>query len=299
MYAMNSAMRTAAMCASRDGDEPGLPEPEPARLDIRHFDDCDQRVRTDRHDVGADGQMHLAGDLASARGADERARLVRGMLSLVGFSELAYVTVRRDTHGEIDRLFFANGYRSAHLEPTWFEAGFHRRDVRLKAALASNAPFVWDLHSITDAWRHAGSPSSFRPAFDALRDCGACCGLMFGIQVPQTPLRAIVSFASPTLHADWITDGVIAQALVLGLSVHQRCSATVRSLDRGDAAKDLSDVQMRILGFLAAGLSDKEIALRMQTTSHNVDYHLRRLRQKCNVSSRTQLAFLAGQLLAS
>ena len=109
MYAMNSAMRTAAMCASRDGDEPGLPEPEPARLDIRHFDDCDQRVRTDRHDVGADGQMHLAGDLASARGADERARLVRGMLSLVGFSELAYVTVRRDTHGEIDRLFFANG----------------------------------------------------------------------------------------------------------------------------------------------------------------------------------------------
>lgn len=70
---------------------------------------------------------------------------------------------------------------------------------------------------------------------------------------------------------------------------------------RGWATKgrdDLSEMQKRILGCLADGLSDKEIALLLQTTSHNVDYHLRLLRRKYGAVNRARLAFLTGEMSA-
>jgi DNA-binding CsgD family transcriptional regulator len=269
----------------------------PATPDICYYDETELLGTIRRDELG--GETHIAADLGAARNTDERMRLVRGMLRLVGFSELGYLTVRLDPQGRPERLYFPRSYLSANLAPHYFEAGYHRHDPRFAWALAGNTPHVWDLRRLVDAWRRAGSPPGMRTMFDEMREAGIGSGLIFGLPIPHTRLRSIISFAAPSEQAGWITDSVVVQSLTLGLSVHQRFSAYVRAINRHESAAELSELQMRILGFLAAGLSDKEIALRMHTTAHNVDYHLRRLRQKCGVTNRTQLAFLAGQLPTS
>jgi DNA-binding CsgD family transcriptional regulator len=273
--------------------------------DIRYFDDPNQPASA--HRVGADGlfegepdgRLQIASDLASARTAVERTRLVKGLLSLIGFADVAYLSVRLDAHEQVERVYLSRGFGSEYWTSHYFASGRHRRDPRLQAVLGARAPHVWDLQTLADAYRRAGSPASLRALIDESSERGAGSGLMFCIPVAQTRLRSIVSFTSPTQHAGWIGDAVIAQALAFGLSLHQHCSPAVRALERGALEAGLSDVQVRVLRFVAAGLSDKEIALRMQTTPHNIDYHLRRLRQKCSVNSRTQLAFLAGRLLSA
>lgn len=295
MQEAESARAVAGWYAYHEDDDGDDDNAGPTGPDIRYFDDADRPACAHRAQPGA--QLQIASDLASARTAAERTRLVSGMLSLIGFADVTYLTVRLDTHDEVERVYFARSLGSAHWTPRYFSVGHHRRDPRLHAVLSSCAPHVWDLQTLADAWRRAGSPAGLRALIDETRERGAGCGLMFCIPVPQTRLRSIVSFSSPAQHAGWIGDGALAQALALGLSLHQRCSPIVRALERGATQAGLSDMQMRILRFVAVGLSDKEIAQRMQTTPHNIDYHLRRLRQKCSVNSRAQLAFLAGQLL--
>jgi DNA-binding CsgD family transcriptional regulator len=265
--------------------------------DISYFDEAELLGTIRRDELG--GETHIAANLGAARNTDERMRLVRGMLRLVGFSELGYLTVKLDAQGRPERLYFPRSYLSANLAPHYFEAGYHRHDPRFAAALTGSAPHVWDRRRLVEAWRRAGSPPGMRAMFDEMRDGGIGSGLIFGLPIPHTRLRSIISFAAPGEQAGWITDSVVVQSLTLGLSVHQRFSAYVRAINRRESAAELSAPQMRILGFLAAGLSDKEIALRMHITAHNVDYHLRRLRQKCGVANRTQLAFLAGQMPTS
>lgn len=265
--------------------------------DICYYDEAELLGTIRRDELG--GETHIAAQLGAARNLDERMRLVRGMLRLVGFSELGYLTVKLDPQGRPERLYVPRSYLSVNLAPHYFAAGYHRHDPRFSWALADNSPHVWDMRRLVEAWRRAGSPPGMRAMFDEMRDGGIGSGLIFGLPIPHTRLRSIISFAAPSEHASWITDSVVVQSLTLGLSVHQRFSAYVRAINRRESAAELSELQMRILGFLAAGLSDKEIALRMHTTAHNVDYHLRRLRQKCGVTNRTQLAFLAGQLPTS
>jgi DNA-binding CsgD family transcriptional regulator len=264
--------------------------------EIRYFDesDLDASVRDD--ELG--DETHIAADLGAARSADERMRLVRGMLRIVGFDTLAHLTVKTDSYGRIERLYFLRTYRSVHLAEHYFTDGYHEHDPRFAAAMSSSTPLVWDMRRLTDMWRRQGSPHAMRALFERLREHGSGSGIVFGVPIPHTRLRSIISIVASSEHADWITDSVLIQALTLGLSIHQRSSAYVRAIARSEAAADLSELQTRILGFLAAGLSDKEIALRLDTTAHNVDYHLRRLRQKCGVANRTQLAFLAGQIAA-
>jgi DNA-binding NarL/FixJ family response regulator len=55
-------------------------------------------------------------------------------------------------------------------------------------------------------------------------------------------------------------------------------------------------MQRQVLVGLASGLSDKDIAARLKTSAHNVDYHLRILRRKHDALNRTQLAYVAGRL---
>lgn len=57
----------------------------------------------------------------------------------------------------------------------------------------------------------------------------------------------------------------------------------------------LSETQKHVLAGVSKGLSDKEIARRLRTTTHNVDYHLRVLRRKYQVVNRAQLAYVAGR----
>lgn len=240
------------------------------------------------------GDTRIALHLLGARDHTERLRLVRGMLSVIGFSSLAYVSVQSPDRQAV-RARAHHADLPLHFGGAYFEAGYAARDPRLTAVLASDAPLVWDRQWLLQAWRRDGSPGALRELFDALEADELHSGLVFGIPAVPAGVRTIISFGSRHLSRVWINDSVLVRALSVGIALHRAeadpASGSLPSIEPRD---DLSDMQLRILACLAGGLSDKQIAQRLQTTSHNVDYHLRRLRRKYGAANRAQLAFLTS-----
>jgi DNA-binding CsgD family transcriptional regulator len=145
------------------------------------------------------------------------------------------------------------------------------------------------------ASRKDGIDPPLRRYFDSMRENGLASGIAFSLPISRTPLRALILFAGPPERGDWITDSVVTQAIGLGLSLHQRCAAYVQEASRRESVSAISDLQQRILGAVVVGMSDKEIAGRLSTTVHNVDYHLRQLREKFGARNRSHLAYLVGK----
>ncbi len=65
-------------------------------------------------------------------------------------------------------------------------------------------------------------------------------------------------------------------------------------LDRARAAERLTPFERELLVGIAEGASDKEIGRRLDTSAHNVDYHLRKLRKRFGVANRIQLTYFAS-----
>lgn len=240
-------------------------------------------------------ETRIAAELMTARDPDERIRLVRAMLNVIGFRSLAYFTVRADGGEPVD-TWATDTLAPSHFGEAYFSAGYQLHDPRVSAVRGASAPLVWDLAWLLRAWRQCGSPPAMCSLFDELQRDEVKSGVMFGIATMQGGLRAVVSLSSSQPDREWISDNVLAQALALGLSLHRFASdpAHVPRVAPPVHANIPSDMQTRILACLAGGLSDKQIASRLQTTPHNVDYHLRFLRRKYGAANRTHLAFLAG-----
>jgi DNA-binding CsgD family transcriptional regulator len=129
---------------------------------------------------------------------------------------------------------------------------------------------------------------------------GVRSGVMFSLGAGKSTSHAVVSLASAHAARDWITDSVLGQAIMFGMALHQVWRAPLQTFAR--KARDweqeapLSVMQRRVLTCLASGMSDKEIAIRLSTTAHNVDYHLRLIRRRYGATNRAQLAYIAGRL---
>lgn len=284
---------------------PALPRrPGPAvlrevatRCETRYFDEA-ALTPLARVDGAADATF-LAAELGAARTAEERIRMIRGILHIIGFKGLGYAALKLNPQGQPERAYVLRDYLASDLLPKALEGGYFLRDPQMRRAFDASRLHVWDVRSLMQASRDDALDPQLRRHFDALRANGLASGLAFGLPISQTPLRAMIVFAGAPEHCEWITDSVIAQAIGLGLSLHQRCSAYVQAICRREATNGLSELQQRILSAVVAGLSDKAIAARFDTTVHNVDYHLRQLREKLGARNRSQLAYLAGRIQAA
>ncbi len=65
----------------------------------------------------------------------------------------------------------------------------------------------------------------------------------------------------------------------------RKCDPSTRS--------QLTPLELQLAGYVSDGLSNKEIAAQMFLSKRTIDYHLRNVFVKLDVSSRTQLAGLA------
>ncbi len=245
-------------------------------------------------------EMVVAVQLMSAEEPEERARLLRALLHVMGFSALAYARVdERAEHRLTAHAWALDDTAPHHFGRDYIEGGYGGLDPRLAAVSASSVPLVWDLDWLLRAWRRDGSPEALRGLFPALECEGVQSGVMFSIPTAPGGVRAVVSLAAGRTGAEWIAEHVFVQALAFGLSLH-RFASDPRRLAIEVGAPDvvqketLTEMQARILSCLVGGLSDKQIAARLQTTPHNVDYHLRLLRRRYGAANRTHLAFLLG-----
>ncbi len=88
------------------------------------------------------------------------------------------------------------------------------------------------------------------------------------------------------MGADWFAKQAAAELRATG---ERACARTP------ETAVDLTPQETRVADLAAAGASDSEIAAQLFISPSTVDYHLRKVFRKLNVTSRTQLA---GRLLS-
>jgi DNA-binding CsgD family transcriptional regulator len=249
----------------------------------------------DRRKLGLIDGSRIFNELIAAPTAAERMTIIRSMLAVMGFSSLAYGILQ--LVGErITKQFFLTTYTPVGWANHYFRERYFELDPRLRASCGSTFPLSWNLSYLSEpSLLDTRDPRARRFLVD-LDNHGLRSGIAFGLTVPSTLLQAVVYLDSTNPRKDWMTESVVGQALTLGLSVHRFVSSCTQAITRRVGAEDLSEKQRQILICLASGLSDKEIAAKLKTTSHNVDYHLRTLRRKHAALNRTQLAYVAGRL---
>jgi DNA-binding CsgD family transcriptional regulator len=230
----------------------------------------------------------------SVRSAEERTRIVRSVFQIIGFSSFTCIVFQTDG-ADITKAYMLKTYSGMQFADRYFDARIHEVDPRVKASFESCVPYIWDLPQLTETSHHAGVLARTRALLIDLDASEARSGISLGLQI-NSNLHCMLSFASPNARRQSYTDNVVGQAITLGLAVYQLVADYVRRVENQSDAEQMSHIQRSILTCLANGMSDKQIAARVGTSTHNVDYHLRSLRQRHQVSNRTQLAYIAARL---
>ena len=238
----------------------------------------------------AKGAPSLVGDLLAAETADRREALIRRSMQDMGFEWLGYGTMVQQREGIVPKSFFTT-YGHAQWTQRYFTERYHEVDPRHKDAPRSSLPLVWDIHDIDASALARQASGRVRRFADDFRDSGIRSGVFFQLPSPTAANeRTVISLMASAPHRGWIVDRVLGQALTLGLCLHEFLSRHTRRRSEGTSARvELSALQQDILQCLSHGQSDKEIAYRLQLSSHAVDYHMRQLRRRFAVRNRVQL----------
>jgi DNA-binding CsgD family transcriptional regulator len=232
----------------------------------------------------------LLGDLLAADDAQQRRRVVQGMLHAMGFDWLGYGRFLQRGDRTLP-LSFCISYANPRWAERYFCEGYHTVDPRLHDALHSNLPCVWSIDDLMDR-APAGAPRARLLRFIAdMHDSGARSGVLYRLPGEPGQERHLVSLLSRTPGTRWIGDGLLGQVLTLALSLHEFYSRYTRAPNAAPlgVSVGLTRTQQEIVRCVARGMADKEISARLQMSLHNVDYHLRRLRHRFGVRNRMQL----------
>ncbi len=233
----------------------------------------------------------LLSQLLAAGSADERRRTVSALLHGLGFDWLGYGQTRQ-AGDRVVPTSFCTTYANARWTERYFQQHYEQVDPRLQQTLRSALPYVWTVDTLRQQRAASGGEAQLARFVDDLRATGTRSGVMLTLPGPGTE-RAYVSLLSCAEGADWIDDAVLGRVLTLGMCLHEFYSRYVPLPAAPEAppaaAPVLSPLQTEILALLAKGLGDKQIADRLNLSLHNVDYHLRRLRQRFGVRNRVQL----------
>lgn len=235
--------------------------------------------------------------LLAAPSAAARRTAVTEMLGASGFEWLGYGRMRQ-VGDQVVPLSFCVSYANESWVRRYFHNGYHRVDPRLPRALHSALPYVWTLKTLREQPAPQGNGQQLQRFVDDLDACGIHCGAMLSLP-GQGHERGYVSLLSHSRESAWIDDAVLGRVLTLAMCLHEFYSRyappPAAAASPHSAHPALTPLQRQILALLANGLADKQIADRLQLSLHNVDYHLRRLRQRFGVRNRIQLMQAAAR----
>ncbi|KWF30292.1 helix-turn-helix transcriptional regulator [Burkholderia pseudomultivorans] len=244
-------------------------------------------------------KLGVADTLAHAQSTAERNRIVSGLLHLTGFSTFAYFALEF-AHERVESLYLHEAFTPSTYRGDYVRHHHHDVDPRTLGARVCNMPVVWDLQQLRREHRQRDescvTPAALDGFLQTMQDDGMCSGIMYSMAVPGTRLHAFMSFTAPRRTREWITPATVEQALSIGLSVHKFASPQLIATSRERAVNGLTPFEQELLLGIAEGASDKEIGRRLDTSAHNVDYHLRKLRKRFGVANRIQLTYLTSKL---
>ncbi|MGN6651053.1 autoinducer binding domain-containing protein [Trinickia sp.] len=258
----------------------------------------------------------IAQELARANGAQERQALLRPALRAAGFDSLCYMRISRigDT---INRIAYFNAFSPIGWAPRYVRERFYEIDARLAYSCRHEWPMLWDLSSIASSPSIAGvgsnvlaggamgTPAAQRTAaaarverfVAASRDAGMQSGVSFGLGTSDALDTCVAIFSNSQPSKARVPDMSIGHAYALAVGLHEFIRLRAPQINRPARTAELSQIQRSILEFITLGLNDKDIAERLGTSHHNVDYSLRQLKKLYHATNRVQLAYIAGRML--
>ncbi|RDU98078.1 helix-turn-helix transcriptional regulator [Trinickia dinghuensis] len=271
--------------------------------------DLDSMTDTPLDDDAPEGQRlaGIAHDLAKVGTAQARHALLRPALRAAGFESLCYMRVSRigDT---INRIVYFNAFSPTGWAQRYLRERFHEIDARLAYSCRHEWPMLWDLSSIASHEPPAGTaqsaagPTSATAAraerfATAARDAGMLSGVSFGLGTPDALDTCVVMFSNSQPSKARLPDMSIGHAYALAVGLHEFLALREPQIHRPAHIDELSGIQRSILELVTLGLNDKDIAERLGTSHHNVDYYLRQLKKLYHATNRVQLAYIAGRVL--
>lgn len=212
----------------------------------------------------------------------QQQRVLRQLLAEIGFDGLA-VARALPAEGALQPQFVGAAPEAAAWVSHYDEERLHRIDPCMRTLAMSALPCLWDADALADVAGQAFGDAAAQRWRSALGVHGVRSGLWFCVRAGAAAQPMLVTMTSHRGGRGWISDGVVGQAWLLAVFAAEHPPAAV------GAAEGLSTTQQQILHCVAQGMSDKLIADALQMTTHNVDYHLRRLRQHFGVRNRVQL----------
>lgn len=225
---------------------------------------------------------------------EARTALMQSAIRGIGFDWLGYASAT-SAGGQIQLRTFMDTYAHPGWRDYYLRERYYEVDPRHPRPGTFGLPLVWDVSDLERSAASGVQALRLRRFLDDLRDAGIRSGVFLNLPMPGSSDFVAISFMSGIESRRWIGDPVVGQALTVGFALHEflTCHADIPAL--GSRQRDgLSDVQRDILACLAQGLSDKQIANRMEMSIFNVDYHMRRLRSHFGVRNRVQLANAAA-----
>lgn len=265
------------------------------------------------HDGDAPDGQRLAGiahELAKADTSPQRHALMRPALRAAGFDSLCYFRVSRigDT---INRIVYFNAFSPGGWAQRYLRERFHEIDARLAYSCRHEWPMLWDLSSIASNPSIAGGTMSTPAAQNAAaairaerfaaasREAGMLSGVSFGLGIPDALDTSVAIFSNSQPSKARVPDMSIGHAYALAVGLHEFLALRAPALHRPAHPAELSEIQRSVLELVTLGLNDKDIAERLGTSHHNVDYYLRQLKKLYHATNRVQLAYIAGRVLGT
>ena len=279
------------MITSMPSQPPVLPPRARCRFDIG--------IAAAPHTDGADRRRlpSILQQLLVAEDAEQRQQRIAAIVRAMGFDWLGYGRL----HAVGDTVM-PSAFRIAHGDTAWqrryVAQSYHEVDMRVRRALRSTLPVVWQLDELMQEARHSADAMAQR-FVQELSDTGMRCGVMLALPSAEPHQRTLVSLLAREPEAACLADDrLFSQVLTLGVCLQEYYTYyAVPAEEAAAPAAVLSPTQRAILQCLASGLADKQIADRLELSLHAVDYHMRQLRKRFGARNRMQLVPQALRVL--
>ena len=228
--------------------------------------------------------------------AQDRIEFVRRRIRQLGFDSFSYTATRTSSHHKT--MFVLTSYESQTWLTRYFRERYFELDPRVALASPTGMPFLWNIADMrADLPRAQMRSERLGGLIDMLEATGRKSGILTQMPLPEPELSASLCFNSEIGNPRWMTESIVAETLMFAHTIHEFIWTHAKSVIGIAPAQQqrvaLSDLQHAVLKAVVQGQRDKEIAYFLGLSPHNVDYHLRRLRQLFKVRNRVQLINVA------
>jgi DNA-binding CsgD family transcriptional regulator len=236
------------------------------------------------------------GPLGRLGSAQDRIEFVRRRIRQLGFDSFSYTATRTSSHHKT--MFVLTSYESQTWLTRYFRERYFELDPRVALASPTGMPFLWNTADMrADLPRAQMRSERLAGLIDMLEATGRKSGILTQMPLPEPELNASLCFNSEIGNPRWMTESIVAETLMFAHTIHEFIWTHAKSVIGIAPAQQrhvaLSELQHAVLRAVVQGQRDKEIAYFLGLSPHNVDYHLRRLRQLFNVRNRVQLINVA------